>query len=120
MEAKTQAQFEARAKIIKAMAHPTRLFIVDELSRRERCVCELTEMTGIGGRISGIMKTTEEAETVLVIDGCPFHCAKKAMETAGFTQFKHLRLADLGIEKGKSPVTDERVDQVVQEAKTVL
>jgi ArsR family transcriptional regulator len=47
MDAKTQAKFEARAKIIKAMAHPTRLFIVDELSRGERCVCELTEMVGI-------------------------------------------------------------------------
>ena len=31
--------------IIKAMAHPTRLFIVDELARSgEKCVCELTEM----------------------------------------------------------------------------
>ncbi len=46
MDSKTQALFEARAKIIKAMAHPTRLFIVDELSRSERCVCELTEMIG--------------------------------------------------------------------------
>jgi ArsR family transcriptional regulator len=46
MDPKTQARFEARATIIKAMAHPTRLFIVDELSRKERCVCELTEMIG--------------------------------------------------------------------------
>jgi ArsR family transcriptional regulator len=46
MEAKTQGRMVARAKIIKAMAHPTRLFIVDELSRGDRCVCELTEMIG--------------------------------------------------------------------------
>ena len=47
MDAKTQAQFEARAKIIKAMAHPTRLFIVDQLAKSdEKCVCELTEMIG--------------------------------------------------------------------------
>jgi len=46
MDAKTQARFEAWAKIVKAMAHPTRLFIVDELSRQERCVYELTEMIG--------------------------------------------------------------------------
>jgi len=46
MDRKTQAKFEARAKVIKAMAHPTRLFIVDELSRKERCVCELTAMIG--------------------------------------------------------------------------
>lgn len=44
MDAKTQALFEARAKVVKALAHPTRLFIVDELSRGKRCVCELTEL----------------------------------------------------------------------------
>lgn len=54
MDSKTQARFEARARIIKAMAHATRLFIVDELSRRERCVCELTGM--IGADISTVSK----------------------------------------------------------------
>ena len=47
MDPQTQARFEARANIIKAMAHPTRLFIVDQLARAgEKCVCELTEMIG--------------------------------------------------------------------------
>ena len=44
MDTKTRSLFEARARIIKAMANPARLFIVDELSRGERCVCELQEM----------------------------------------------------------------------------
>jgi len=43
---KSFVRFEVRARIIKAMAHPARLMIVDELSRRERCVHELTEMVG--------------------------------------------------------------------------
>jgi DNA-binding transcriptional ArsR family regulator len=48
MDAKKQAKYEARAQIIKAMAHPTRLFIVDELGRSgERCVFELTDMIGV-------------------------------------------------------------------------
>lgn len=46
MDSKLHARYEARARIIKAMAHPSRLFIVDELSRQERCVHELTEMVG--------------------------------------------------------------------------
>ncbi len=55
MDAKRQAKYEARARVVKAMAHPTRLFIVDELSRREeRCVCELTEM--IGADVSTVSK----------------------------------------------------------------
>jgi ArsR family transcriptional regulator len=46
LKRKVQEQFEARARIIKAMAHPSRLFIVDELSRGERCVRELAGMIG--------------------------------------------------------------------------
>jgi ArsR family transcriptional regulator len=47
MDAKRQAKYEARARILKALAHPARLLIVDELSRAgERCVCELTDMIG--------------------------------------------------------------------------
>ena len=54
MDAKKQALYEARAKIIKAMAHPSRLFIVEELSHGEKCVCELTEM--IGADVSTVSK----------------------------------------------------------------
>ena len=46
MDQQTQARYEARAAIIKAVGHPTRLFMVEELARGERCVCELTEMVG--------------------------------------------------------------------------
>jgi len=46
VDRQTLARYEARAHIIKALAHPTRLFIVDELSRGERCVCELRDLVG--------------------------------------------------------------------------
>ncbi len=54
MDRKTRARYDARARIIKAMAHPTRLFMVDELSKRERCVRELTDM--VGADISTVSK----------------------------------------------------------------
>ena len=44
MDEKVRAQLQARARIIKAMAHPTRLLFVEELAKGERCVCELNEM----------------------------------------------------------------------------
>ena len=47
MTATAQAKYNTQARIIKALAHPTRLFIVDELARGERCVCELTDMVGV-------------------------------------------------------------------------
>ena len=46
MDAALKARYGARARILKAMAHPTRLFLVDQLAQGERCVCELTEMVG--------------------------------------------------------------------------
>jgi ArsR family transcriptional regulator len=46
MKSSVKPQHEARAKIIKSMAHPSRLFIIEELSKHERCVNELTEMIG--------------------------------------------------------------------------
>ena len=54
MDAKTQALFEARAAIAKALAHPTRLYIVNELAQGERCVCELC--AGIDADISTVSK----------------------------------------------------------------
>jgi len=46
MNAKRRARLEMRARVIKAMAHPTRLFLVEELAKGERCVCKLTGMVG--------------------------------------------------------------------------
>ncbi len=46
MNKKLPSQYEARARIIKAMAHPSRLFILEELYKGERSVGELAEMVG--------------------------------------------------------------------------
>ncbi len=46
MKQKSRQHYEARARIAKAMAHPTRLLFLEVLQERELCVCELTEMAG--------------------------------------------------------------------------
>ncbi len=65
MDAKTKAKYEARARIIKAMAHPTRLFIVNELSNEEKCVCELTDM--IDADVSTVSKHLSILKTAGII-----------------------------------------------------
>ncbi|MGD9128437.1 MAG: metalloregulator ArsR/SmtB family transcription factor [Planctomycetia bacterium] len=43
----TPADYKERAAMLKALGHPARLLIVDELARTgPRCVCELTELVG--------------------------------------------------------------------------
>ena len=46
IDAKTQARLTTRANVFKALAHPSRLLIVEQLAKTERCVCELTSMVG--------------------------------------------------------------------------
>jgi ArsR family transcriptional regulator len=68
MNATTRRRLEAQAAIIKAMAHPTRLFIVEQLAQEERCVQELTDM--VGADVSTVSKhlTVLKREGILADD----------------------------------------------------
>lgn len=46
--------YKAKADILKAIAHPTRLWIVEQLYSGERCVCELVE--GVDADFSTVSK----------------------------------------------------------------
>jgi DNA-binding transcriptional ArsR family regulator len=103
MDAKKQALFESRAQIIKAMAHATRLFIVDELSRGERCVHELTEMIGSDVstvskhlavlRNAGIVGDEKRGAKVYYSLGCPcvlhfFSCVESVLKKTAKQQLE--------------------------------
>jgi uncharacterized metal-binding protein len=77
-------------------------------------------LAGVGGRVSGILKTTKAASGILAIDGCSLDCAKNTLVQAGFTKFEHVRVTDLGIEKGKSPVSDDNVAKVAAQGAAAL
>ncbi len=51
---KEMERFKIRAEAVKAMAHPTRLFMMNKLSQKSYCVQELHGM--IGGDFSTISK----------------------------------------------------------------
>lgn len=50
----TQTTYKLKAQIIKAMAHPSRLMIIEELAKGERCVCDLQRV--VGGDMSTVSK----------------------------------------------------------------
>jgi len=77
-------------------------------------------LAGIGGRVSGIMKTTESAEKILAIDGCELDCVKNSLQQAGFDEFKHFCVTDLGMEKGKTLVNNENIVTATTKVKEIL
>ena len=88
--------------------------LADRAARRSNGSGELKMycLAGIGGDVEEIVNNTRDANELVVVDGCDSDCGAKVMRKAGFTQFLHLRVTDLGFVKGQSPVTDEAVDHV--------
>jgi len=61
-----------------------------------------------------VRKKVEEADEVIVIDGCPVGCARQIAERSGITPDQEIVVTDLGIEKGGSlDLTEEDVETVV-------
>jgi uncharacterized metal-binding protein len=77
-------------------------------------------LAGIGGRVKSLLLKAENAERILVVDGCPLNCARHTLELAGFKKFEHIGLHKLGIRRGSAPVTDERIATGVASAKKIL
>ena len=77
-------------------------------------------LAGIAGKVELIEGNTRGADRLLVLDGCDSDCAKKTMEIGGFTGFTHVRVSDLGLEKGKTPVTEERIELVAAKLRELL
>lgn len=48
------SQFQARAAVAKALAHPSRLIMLDALEQGEKCVCDLQKL--VGADISTVSK----------------------------------------------------------------
>ena len=44
MNAQEKRLYEAKAKVLKALAHPTRLWMAEQLGNGERCVCEFVDV----------------------------------------------------------------------------
>jgi uncharacterized metal-binding protein len=85
--------------------------LVDRIARRLSVEGRawMSCLAGIGGRVQPLMRTAMDAESILVIDGCPLNCARHTLRGAGITDFDRLALRDLGLRKRSCPMTDRRV-----------
>ncbi len=63
---------------------------------------------GLGGQIDSLLKTTNEAEEIVALDGCSLDCVKLSLENIGILQYEHLRVTDLGLKKGKTAINSDK------------
>lgn len=106
MNARKKTLYEARAKIIKALAHPARLLIVDELAKGSRCVYEIQQMvrsnmSTVSKHLSvlknaGIVQNEKRGLQVFYSLRCPcvvnfFTCAETVLQTTAKDQMRLLK-----------------------------
>jgi len=64
-------------------------------------------LAGVGAGLSGFVQSVKDAPELVVIEGCPVGCAKKALENIGVTPTRYVLLTELGMEKNKNLDLDE-------------
>jgi ArsR family transcriptional regulator len=97
MDTKTRARYTGRARVIKSLSHPTRLFIVDTLAAGEKCVRDLTELVGCDMstmskhlavlKTAGVVQDEKRGACIYYTLRCPcildfFRCADKVLASS--------------------------------------
>jgi len=67
----------------------------------------------VGAHIESYISKAREASEIAVLDGCPMDCASKLLEHVGLSSFKHIRVTDAGMEKGKSPPAKDNIQKFI-------
>lgn len=81
-----------------------------DLNRRRIAVSSCA--IGVAAGIQKILDTAAGARRIVVLDGCDADCARLCIERAGLPIHRHVRLTDMGMVKGQSPVNETRISQV--------
>ena len=50
---------------------------------------------------------------LIISDGCPINCAEEIPKASGFLNYRLINTTDYGIIKGKTPVTEEKIDEIL-------
>ncbi len=95
---------------------------ISDLVARKLSLNNVRKMNCMAVVGAGIEKSIENFKTkeILIIDGCPIDCGKRMMEQHHFTNYKYLRVTDLGLVKGKIPVNEENIQRVYDKAETIF
>lgn len=83
-------------------------------------IAQMSCLAGVAGGVDMMLQALAAAPAVLVLDGCDSECGRKVMEKAGFSDFLLLRLDQMGMKRGETPVTGENVQRVVNAGAKLL
>lgn len=92
-----------------------------DLVARRLHVSGVRKMNCLAVVSAGYEKKIDEfkSKNILAVDGCPLDCARKTLLRNGIVEFAHLRITDLGYEKGKTEISDEVIAAITAKAEVI-
>ncbi|GAA0245572.1 putative zinc-binding protein [Rhodanobacter caeni] len=64
-------------------------------------VAEMSCIAGVGGGVTGLVRTAQSGRRILALDGCVMKCVSACLANAGVVADTHLVLSDYGVKKRK-------------------
>lgn len=119
MEINKQCNCNKEDKIVLACSGASDLGQITDLTSRKLRDAEVCKMSCLALAAAGLKESIDSfnESSLLVIDGCSIDCGKKIMKKAGIEKYQHLRLTNLGFEKGQTPINDINIEKVFKAAK---
>lgn len=62
---------------------------------------EMSCIAGVGGGVTGLVRTARSGRPILALDGCVLKCVAACLSNAGVVADQHLVLSDHGVRKRK-------------------
>ena len=70
-------------------------------------VAEMSCIAGVGGGVTGLVRTAQSGRAILALDGCVLACVSACLAQAGMVADEHVVLADFGVKKRKHADFDQ-------------
>lgn len=92
--------------------------LADEIARRlaKEGIGKMTCLVSLGAGLPKFLEEVKVADELIVIDGCPISCGKLIFAKLG-TPIRHFATTEEGIEKNKTPITEEVIEEVKKRIK---
>src|SRR5690606_25699158 len=80
---------------------------------------EMSCIAGVGGGVTGPVRTAQAGRPILALDGCVLHCVSACLTQAGVQADAHLTLSDYGVAKRRHADFDQDQARAVFEAEVL-
>jgi uncharacterized metal-binding protein len=62
-------------------------------------IAEMSCIAGVGGGVTGLVRTAQSGRRILALDGCVLKCVSACLANAGVVADTHLVVSDYGVRK---------------------